>query len=263
MVTFIRDYGTKQSDGSYALGTTFISVTASLIYVGELLGALFAAPINDQWGRKAAFGSASCCVIVGAIMQPCSLGMYSVFCVGRVLIGLGIGPYTATCLIYISEVALTQLRGLALMMLQFMQSCSQLVVACIDQGTESINNAASYRIPMGLLIVLPATMLTTMPRLILFFLTVWLMVFVSPYLYYTANLGPMLGFIYAGTTIFALTYVWFCVGETAGRSNMESDRLFIERVPVTMWRTYVFASSTEEHEMNVEKQQIIQGVERV
>jgi hypothetical protein len=31
-----------------------------------------------------------------------------------------------------------------------------------------------------------------------FLFTVWLVVFVSPYLYYTANLGPMLAFIYAG-----------------------------------------------------------------
>ncbi|OJJ65799.1 hypothetical protein ASPBRDRAFT_667355 [Aspergillus brasiliensis CBS 101740] len=96
-----------------------------------------------------------------------------------------------------------------------------------------------------------------------FFLTVWLMVFVSPYLYYTANLGPMLGFVYAGTTIFTLTYVWLCDCETAGRSNMDIDRLFMERVPVRMWRAYVFASSPEEHEMTVAKQHSVQELESV
>lgn len=34
-----------------------------------------------------------------------------------------------------------------------------------------------------------------------FFFTVWMMVFTSPYLYYTASLGPMVGFVYAGTTL--------------------------------------------------------------
>lgn len=34
-----------------------------------------------------------------------------------------------------------------------------------------------------------------------FFFTVWLMVFTSPYMYYDGNLGPMVGFVYAGTTL--------------------------------------------------------------
>ena len=34
-----------------------------------------------------------------------------------------------------------------------------------------------------------------------FFFTVWLMVFTSPYMYYDAKLGPMVGFVYAGTTL--------------------------------------------------------------
>ena len=60
-----------------------------------------------------------------------------------------------------------------------------------------------------------------------FFFTVWLMVFTSPYLYYTANLGPMLGFVYGGTTLLGtLTYVWLCVGETTGRTNTKIEKLF-------------------------------------
>ncbi|KAL1861148.1 hypothetical protein Plec18167_002852 [Paecilomyces lecythidis] len=96
-----------------------------------------------------------------------------------------------------------------------------------------------------------------------FFFTVWLMVFVSPYLYYTANLGPMLGFVYASTTLFTLTYVWFCVGETAGRSNTDIDRLFMEKVPVRRWRTHVFALDTENTDKGMEKNLSIQEVENV
>ncbi|KAF9876691.1 fungal specific transcription factor [Colletotrichum karsti] len=450
MAPFIRDYGHRKSDGSYELGTTFLSVTASLIYVGEFCGALATAPINDRWGRKAVFASASMCIITGAVVQVCSFGIYGVFCLGRVLIGLGIGQFTATCLIYISEVAPAQIRGPALMMFQFMQSWSQFVVACITQGTSNIDTAASYRIPMGLLLVLPTTMLICLPfipetpvwyvykcrhekaekalrqinrgvpdydaahdlqiideqvrlefdssadstwtsllsdsierrKLIfscgamfaqqingiqfwytygvvfaqsigvaqpftintitnviqifavgasvmlgnkvprrtnllvctvgmfvslvavgglgttkrggpfsqgvgiaivvfayiniicfnfsigtlsytiasemavgrnrnkitacaigVFFFTVWLMVFVSPYLYYTANLGPMLGFVYAGTTLLTLAYVWFCVGETTFRTNADIDRFFTEKIPVRMWDSHVFQNS--------------------
>jgi sugar porter (SP) family MFS transporter len=448
MQAFIHDYGHKTADGTYALSTEFLSVTASLIYVGEFVGALITEPINERFGRKAVFFTASLCIIIGAVVQLVSFGNYSAFCVGRVLIGLGIGQFTATCLIYIGEVAAAEFRGPALMMFQFMQSLSQLTVSCIDQGTESIDNSNSYHIPMGLLIVLPGLMLILLPfipespvwyiyrgrhseaeaslrkinrsmpdyepttdmkvicdqvrlekdmeatsswtslfqdpierrKLIyscgamfaqqingiqfwytygvvfaqsigtvppftintitnvlqiiavglsvvlgnkmrrrvnllvctcgmlislgvvgglgtthrggpftkpvgitivvfsyinivcfnfsigtlsytmasemavgrnrnkitasaigVFFFTVWLLVFVSPYLYFSANLGPMLGFIYAGTTLFTLAYVWFCVGETTGRTNTDIDRFFLERIPVRKWRTHIFA----------------------
>ena len=64
---------------------------------------------------------------------------------------------------YVAEVAPSEIRGPALMMFQFSQSVSQLVGACINQGTESIDGAASYRIPMALLTVLPLSMLLLLP----------------------------------------------------------------------------------------------------
>ena len=40
MKRFVADYGTTHdSEGNVALTTTFISLTSSIIYVGELLGA--------------------------------------------------------------------------------------------------------------------------------------------------------------------------------------------------------------------------------
>ncbi|KAJ5686983.1 hypothetical protein N7536_009602 [Penicillium majusculum] len=450
MTWFAKDYGEQNADGSYSLGTSFLSLSASIIYVGELVGALAAAPINDFFGRRAVFLSASLCIVIGAIVQVCSFGSDPVFYVSRVLIGLGVGQFTATCLMYIGEVAPSAIRGPALMCFQFMQSVSQLVGACVNQGTQSISSAQSYRIPMCLLVVLPGIMLLCLPftpespvwymykgkrdkaikalrkinhsfrdydpsadiqaiddqvqmeremakdatwmslimdpierrklfyacgamfvqqingiqfwytygvvfaqsigvadpftintiiyvlqiitvgvavvlgnkikrrtnliicsggifvsliavgglgttrspdgtfgrgigigivvlayiniifynfsigtlsysiasemsvgrnrnkitscAMAVFFLTVWLMVFTSPYMYYTANLGPMIGFVYGGTTLFLLAYSWFCVGETAGRSNAEIERLFQDKVPVRQWATYVIPS---------------------
>ncbi|PLB48651.1 general substrate transporter [Aspergillus steynii IBT 23096] len=447
MPWFIQDYGEQGADGTYALGTTFLSVSASIIYVGELCGALAAAPINDALGRRVVFLSASICIIVGAIVQVCSFGSGAVFYVSRVLIGLGIGQFTATCLMYIGEVAPPAIRGPAVMSFQFMQSISQLVGACVNQGTKDIQSAQSYEIPMCLLVVLPGIMLLCLPftpespvwymykgkrekaikalrkinrsardydplvdvqtiedqvrveremakdatwlslvtdpierrklfyacgamfvqqingiqfwytygvvfaqsigvadpftintiiyvvqiitvavavvfgnrinrrncllvcsviifasliavgglgttrdadgsfgygvsigiivlayvniiavnfsistvsysivsemavgrnrnkitscAISVFFITVWLMVFTSPYMYYTANLGPMIGFVYCGTTLFLLAYSWFCVGETTGRSVSDIERLFQDRVPVGEWATYV------------------------
>jgi len=73
-----------------------------------------------------------------------------------------------------------------------------------------------------------------------FFFTVWVIAFTSPYIYYDGGLGPMLGFVYAGTTIITLIYVWFCVGETRGRSNLEIELFFQDKIPVRQWSSHVF-----------------------
>lgn len=159
----INIYGTLQPDGSHAISTSFLSLTASIIYVGELLGALLAAPINDHYGRKGVFYSASACIIAGAIIQVADNGNEGVIVLGRIVIGLGIGQFTVTCVLYIGEVAPLAIRGPALMMFQFMQSCSQLVGSGITQGTESITSTAAFRIPMGLLMLLPLIMLVCLP----------------------------------------------------------------------------------------------------
>ncbi|KAL1980727.1 hypothetical protein VTN96DRAFT_3609 [Rasamsonia emersonii] len=76
--------------------------------------------------------------------------------------------------------------------------------------------------------------------IITFFLTTWVVSFTAPYLYYSEKLGPMLGFVYAGTTVISLLYIWFCMGETAGRSILEVSLFFEKRIPVRHWRTHVF-----------------------
>ncbi|KAH7139852.1 general substrate transporter [Dactylonectria estremocensis] len=445
MQPFINDYGTTtDSDGDTALTTSFISLTASIIYVGELLGALMAAPINDRWGRKAVFYCASVCIAAGAIVQLTAHGIEGLVILGRILIGLGIGQFTVTSLLYIGEVAPVAIRGPALMMFQFMQSCSQLVGSGITQGTEAIPNKNSYFIPMGLLILLPGLMVLCLPftpesptwhmmkrrtpqaeaslrkinrstpaydpahdmnalnesvrqeelnnaesswgslfkdpierqklfyscgamvaqqingiqffysygvvfaqsigikeaftislitnvlqvisvavsvllgnkisrrknlwvcswgifgaliivgglgtkrafptgistaivvfsyivivcfnfslgplaftiasemavgrnrnkimscSIVTFFFTVWVIAFTSPYLYYSANLGPMLCFVYAGMTVITLAYVWFCVGETRGRTQQQLERFFTDKIPVREWEHHQF-----------------------
>ncbi|KAJ5794840.1 hypothetical protein N7457_001439 [Penicillium paradoxum] len=150
-------------DGSYSLGTSVLSVTSSVVYVGEFVGALMTAPINDAWGRKAVFYCASACIIAGAIVQVCSLDVYGVFRADRVLIGSGICQFISTCLIYIKEVAPVEIRGPALMSFQFMQLISQFVGACITQGTQSIDAPSFYRTLMGLLTVFPGVMIMLVP----------------------------------------------------------------------------------------------------
>ena len=112
--TILKDYGSiTDSNGNNALTILFISLTSSIIYVGELLGALAAAPINHYFGRKAIFYSALLCIIAGAIVQLTAHGLE-----GLIILGLGIGKFIITSLLYIGEVAPLSIRGPALMMFQ-------------------------------------------------------------------------------------------------------------------------------------------------
>lgn len=164
MQQFKNDYGTEvDASGNKSLASSFQSVTASSIYVGNLLGALIAAPINDYLGRKATFWFASVCILAGAVAQVADTHYEGAIILGRILIGVGVGQFTVTSLLYIGELAPTQIRGPAFMSFQFLQSLSQLVASGLTQGTESIPNSHSYEFPMGGLIVLPLFMFATLP----------------------------------------------------------------------------------------------------
>ena len=163
MQEFKNDYGAHYENGKRALGTSFQSLTASTIYIGDLLGALLASPINDRWGRKAVFWFASICILLGGVAQVADTHYEAVIIVGRIFIGLGVGQFTVTSLLYMGEVAPTAIRGPSLMMFQFLQSTSQLIASDVSQGTEGIKSSLSYKIPMGGLIVLPLMMFLGSP----------------------------------------------------------------------------------------------------
>ncbi|KAH8172118.1 sugar transporter domain-containing protein [Sarocladium implicatum] len=448
MQKFKNHYGDHiDANGNWALASSFQSVTASAIYIGDLFGALSAGPINERWGRKAVFWIGSICILLGGVAQVADTNHEAVIATGRAVMGLGVGQFTVTTLLYIGEVAPAVIRGPALMMFQFLQSVAQLVASAITQGTEGIDSSLSYKIPMGGLIVLPLLMIgglfilpesplwyvlkgrdaeaenslrrihqdnasydpaedlhqlretkrieemhaeesswkgllsdpierrklfyscgamissqicgilffyvygvvfaqeigikdpfliqlitnilqifavgasvitgNKVPRrmnlfitnsmmlfaflviggigtqgaspttasqyvivifsyfviigynfgigplaytiaremavgtnqnkimstsIVVFYFVTWAVSFTAPYMYYDGGLGPMICFVYAGTTLFTLAYTWFCVGETAGRTTDEISRFFTERIPVRQWATHVFES---------------------
>ncbi|RAH54695.1 sugar transporter [Aspergillus piperis CBS 112811] len=446
MQEFKNDYGDHYEDGAKALATSFTSLTTSSIYIGDMLGALIAGPLNDRFGRKTVLWIASAFVLAGGVTQVADTHIEGVIVLGRILIGLGVGNFTVTSLLYIGEVAPMEIRSPALYMYQFLQSCSQLVASGLTQGTNSIHSSLSYKLPMGGLVILPLFMLFFLPFIpetptwyvfhnreedakrallkinrndrtydptadltfltqarryeeaqgeesswlallldpierkkliwasggmyaqqicgIIFFYNygvvfaealgvsqpftitlitmilqifavaasiltgnrlrrrtnllasttliliafiiiggigtqstlttaskyiivvfsyvvicaynfglgpltyavsrelsvgvnqnkimsvsivalyffLWVISFTAPYLYYDAGLGPMVGFVYAGTTLTSLIWVWYCVGETQGRTRMEVAMFFTERVPARRWRAHVFAN---------------------
>ena len=119
MQEFKNDYGTHyDANGNKALPSSFQSLTASSIYIGDLFGAIIASPINDRWGRKMVFLVASVCILLGGIAQVADTNHEAVIVVGRIMMGLGVGQFTVTTLLYMGEIAPSEIRGPALMMFQ-------------------------------------------------------------------------------------------------------------------------------------------------
>ncbi|KAL5387960.1 hypothetical protein DPSP01_003358 [Paraphaeosphaeria sporulosa] len=160
MSTFIRHFGERQPDGSYAISASDLSIMSSMINVGELVGSLGAAPINDFFGRKGAFLIAAIVAIVGTVLQTITDHDKGVIIGGRVILGLGVGIFSSTSPLYIGEIAPTAIRGPLLGCWQLVLSVSQIIAAVINRGTESLTTTASYRVPTAVQLIFPILSLT-------------------------------------------------------------------------------------------------------
>lgn len=100
MSTFVRDFGSRQADGTYAISPLQLSIMSSMINVGELVGSLGAAPLNDLFGRKGAFFLGAVAAIVGTVLQVITDHEQGLVTGGRVVLGLGVGIYSSTSPLY-------------------------------------------------------------------------------------------------------------------------------------------------------------------
>ena len=104
MDTFHDHFGTRmQGSGT---GLLF-----SIYAIGNLVGAVFAAPASDTFGRRFGMSIGSLVIIVGTIIEA-TAPKVAQFIGGRFLIGVGISLTNTAAPIYLVEVVLPQWRGL-------------------------------------------------------------------------------------------------------------------------------------------------------
>lgn len=168
MTTFINKFGNSrvlQSDGTYtkAISSGALSIMTSIVYVGELIGSLSASFVQDRHGRKGGMFVAMIAVIIGAVIQIAADGQQGVIIAGRIVLGFGVGMVSNAVPQYLSEVPHTSIRGSVVGSWQLILAIGQVVGACVDQGTKDIKSSASYRIPMGLQLLVPLTIYAFYP----------------------------------------------------------------------------------------------------
>ena len=99
---FLEHFGERNDDGEWEIPPGTLSVMTSMINVGELVGSLSAAPLNDYFGRKGVFMVGTVAIIVGVILQLVTTSSRDLMTAGRAILGFGVGNFSATSPLYMA-----------------------------------------------------------------------------------------------------------------------------------------------------------------
>ncbi|RBA13706.1 hypothetical protein FPRO05_02499 [Fusarium proliferatum] len=129
---FVRDFGTRGDDGEFHISPQNLAVMTSMINVGELVGSLLAAPLNDLFGRKGSLFTGSVAVVVGVVMQLSTTSSRALITSGRAVSGFGVGTFSVTSPLYMGIIA-----------------------AGINRSVIHNDTSFAYRFPIGFQLVFP------------------------------------------------------------------------------------------------------------
>ncbi|KAH9996749.1 general substrate transporter [Xylariaceae sp. FL0662B] len=157
---FLKQFGEPRPDGSgYSVPPDQLAIMTSMMNVGELAGSLSAAPLNDLLGRKGVFLIGCIWIIVGVALQLAAASQ-PLMTIGRAILGLGVGSFSATSPLYMGEIAPESLRSPLLMCWQLTLSISQIIAAGINRGMIGYKTSFSYRFAIGFQLFFPAIVLS-------------------------------------------------------------------------------------------------------
>ncbi|SPO07411.1 related to HXT2 - Hexose facilitator of moderately low affinity for glucose [Cephalotrichum gorgonifer] len=156
---FIEHFGEKNNKGEWEISPSSLSIMTSMINVGELVGSLSAAPLNDYFGRKGVFLTATVTIIIGIVLQLVTTSSRALMTAGRAILGYGVGSFSATSPLYMAEISPVVLRGQVLMCWQLTLSVSQILAAGINRGMVDIHTTFAYRFPIGFQLLFPILVL--------------------------------------------------------------------------------------------------------
>ncbi|KAJ5701666.1 hypothetical protein N7488_009214 [Penicillium malachiteum] len=154
--------GSQKSHNSIIQGEIYISIilwaeirqpqygtTVAIYEVGCALGAFACAFVGDRLGRRKTIFLAGCIAIIGVIIQatPFTLGQ---LIAGRVITGLGVGGFTATIPMYVSESSAAEGRGRMVLLQGWFAIGGVALATWMDFGLYYAgSNSASWRFPIA------------------------------------------------------------------------------------------------------------------
>ncbi|KAI9342386.1 general substrate transporter [Pilaira anomala] len=147
-VLTMPDFQVKMTGIPY-LSSSQTSIITGLLLAGCFVGSLLAGPSAERLSRRITIIIASFIFVVGAAIQTAANG-YSMMIGGRFVAGLGVGALSMIVPLYQSELAPKEIRGRLIALQQLMITIGIMVAFWIDAGTQHIDGAGSWRIPLGI-----------------------------------------------------------------------------------------------------------------
>lgn len=122
------------------------------VWMGGILGCLVSQPLPDRFGRKNTIVISVLVCFVAVALQTAAQNI-AMFCVARIIIGIGTQLSSAAAPLLLAELLPAKTRG---RILGFFFSCfyvGGLLCSIINYGTQNINSTWSWRIPSLLQII--------------------------------------------------------------------------------------------------------------
>ncbi|KAL1848539.1 hypothetical protein VTK73DRAFT_10098 [Phialemonium thermophilum] len=159
MPGFLRVFGypDPNSPGGYAIGGTFQQLIGSLLTLGAFVSSLVAGAFAHFFGRKVALWLACLLTAVGCAIQIATDSKAVVY-LGRLVLGIGNGFLVTFSNIYTAEAAPAHLRAVMVALFSEWVNIGSIVGATVTNATATRLDKASYRIPIGILFVVPAVL---------------------------------------------------------------------------------------------------------
>lgn len=130
-------------------------LVVSALLIGAIVGAGFSGPLSDRWGRRWVVLMIAIVYIIGALGAAFSVDA-AFLVISRIVIGLAVGGSTALVPVYLSEMALTEIRGRLSSLNQLMITIGILVAYIINYIFSSIDG---WRWMLGLAVIPAITLL--------------------------------------------------------------------------------------------------------
>jgi sugar porter (SP) family MFS transporter len=153
MPDFIRRFGQEGTDGQYYLSSSRQSIIVSLLSAGTFCGAIAQAFTSDRLGRRGSILFWSAVFTIGVAIQTGTTYSLAQLVIGRYIAGLGVGSLSAIVPLYNGETAPKAIRGTILVIYQVQIISGIFLSYLFELGSHTINNSASWRLPIGLQMV--------------------------------------------------------------------------------------------------------------
>lgn len=137
----------------------------ALYTVGGIFGALSCAYLGDRLGRKKVIFWSSLICMIGCILMGTSFD-FAQFIVARLVLGVGIGGFTATVPVWQSEISPAHKRGSNVVTDGVFVGAGVTLGLWVDLGFYFVkSNSASWRFPLAFPVVLCIMAMVSIPML--------------------------------------------------------------------------------------------------